>query len=125
MKSDYQAWINAHVQPDPTGTCREVSAEMVEAFPELRRVRGHYSGAGLTYPWPHWWLVTENGAIVDPTAAQWPDAGRGQYEPHDEAGPEPTGKCPNCGGYCYDGNTCCSPTCHQEYVAYVMEASRQ
>jgi len=33
----------------------------------------------------------------------------------------PTGKCPNCGEYCYDGGDCCSERCHKEYVSYLME----
>jgi len=119
MTPAYQTWMNKHVPADPTGKCAEVTEAMAKAFPELRRVRGHYLGAGMREPWPHWWLVDCSGAIVDPTAAQWPDQGRGMYEEHNELGPEPTGKCPNCAGYCYDHRDLCSPTCEREYVAYL------
>jgi hypothetical protein len=40
------------------------------------------------------------------------------YFPRDESEPEPTGKCPNCGDLCYNGQTCCSDACHSAYVAY-------
>lgn len=112
----YAAWIAANC-PDPTGRCAEYTAALAAAFPELTRVRGHY----YCPTWgerEHWWCVTPAGAIVDPTAAQFPSRGAGAYVPWDESQPEPTGMCPNCGGYCYDGGTCCSEKCHDEYVAY-------
>ena len=37
---------------------------------------------------------------------------------------EPTGKCPNCGGYCYEGATLCSDRCEHEYMAYLNDAMR-
>lgn len=47
-------------------------------------------------------------------------AGIAFYEPLNESDPEPTGKCPNCGAYCYDSGTCCSEECDREYAAYCM-----
>jgi hypothetical protein len=121
----YAQWIAAHVPADPTGTCREVTAAMGAAFPELKRARGYYLGAGMERRWPHWWLVTADGTIVDPTAAQWPDHGRGFYAERDESEPEPTGKCSNCGEYCYEGRSpCCSEACDREYHAYIMGSAR-
>lgn len=120
MRSAYQEWINTHVPANPVRLCAKMTLLMVAAFPELTRVRGHYSGAGLRDPYPHWWCVDPAGAIVDPTTAQFPDGGAGWYEPHDESGPEPTGKCPNCGSYCYGGDFCCSRRCEIEYRAYIM-----
>jgi len=90
---------------------------MVAAFPELKRVRGHYVTGRKEYP--HWWCVTAEGTVVDPTAAQF-DGLPGFYEPHVEGSPEPTGKCPNCGGYVYDGGTVCGDACALSYAAYVM-----
>lgn len=120
MKLDYATWITFHVPPDPTGLCQQITAKMVAAFPELKRIRGHYTWTGSTdRPWPHWWCVTDTGEIVDPTAAQWPDSGRGVYDPWDESQGEPTGKCPNCGGYCFNGDSVCSENCQREYVAYL------
>lgn len=97
---------------------------MAAAFPELRRVRGHYHDP----QWgrrAHWWLVEPGGEVVDPTAAQFPSRGRGRYEEWDEARPEPTGECPNCGGEVFDGGTCCSPKCVDEYTAYIERESRR
>ena len=40
MKPEYTAWITANVR-NPYGRCKEVTEQMVAAFPELARVRGH------------------------------------------------------------------------------------
>jgi len=116
MRPEYAEWIAANV-PDPHGTCRETTEAMQIAFPELKRVRGHY------YCWvggerPHWWLYDENGDVVDPTASQFGSKGLGHYEEWDETQPEPTGMCPNCGDHCYDGRFCCTPACDAAYIAF-------
>ena len=115
----YAEWIRAHVPSDPTGRCAEITGQMAATFPELTRVRGHYRWTQDEAPWPHWWCVAPDGAIIDPTATQWPDGGLGEYLPHDESQPEPTGKCPNCGGYCYEERYLCSPRCEREYLDYL------
>jgi hypothetical protein len=118
MKREYAAWIEANVQ-DPHGRCREVTEQMADAFPELIRVRGHY----YCLHWgerQHWWLVMPDGEIVDPTAAQFPSKGDGDYEQWDESRPEPTGICPNCGEFAYDGKTCCSDACGRAYAAFCV-----
>lgn len=115
-------WIAGHVTGDVTGRCREVTAAMVEAFPELRRVRGHYFCPFVAQAFPHWWCeLTVNGQVlvVDPTAAQFPSNGLGLYEEH--TGPEPTGRCPNCGDYAYDGKYFCSDACACSYERYITE----
>jgi hypothetical protein len=101
------------------GTCEEATLAMQVAFPTLTRVRGHYY-CPLWGEQEHWWLVAADGTIVDPTASQFPSAGRGMYIPWDESRAEPTGICPNCGEYAYGSGTCCSQTCHAAYVAYLM-----
>lgn len=111
----YQEWIEANVA-DPYGRCEEATAQMAEAFPELRRVRGHY----YCFAWgerQHWWMEDAEGNVVDPTAAQFPSGGRGHYEEWDGS-PLPTGSCPQCSNPVYDGGTCCSEACHAAYVAY-------
>jgi hypothetical protein len=110
-------WIAKHVT-DPTGRCAEITLAMNEEFPELRRVRGHYFCPILNNERPHWWLEDSAGEVIDPTAAQFPSLGHGIYEEH--SGPEPTGKCPNCGGYVYDGGTVCSDACARSYEAYCL-----
>lgn len=105
---------------DPTGRCREESLAMADAFPELRLVRGHVRCAnGRRYP--HWWCVDPDDVVLDPTAAQFALVGILDYEPHPDGAPEPTGKCPNCGEYCYGGRFCCSDACERAYERYLME----
>lgn len=121
-QSEYETWIREHV-PDLAAACMrcgEVSREMRAAFPELRLVRGHYICLILREELPHWWLVTHDGRVVDPTAIQFPSNGNGEYIPRDESQPEPTGRCYNCGNLCFDGSACCSTDCHVEYRAFCM-----
>ena len=118
-KVSYVEWIARSVDGDGLGECAEITQMMLGAFPELKRVRGHYM-----CPWwgecAHWWLTAPDGSIVDPTAKQFPSEGQGEYVPHVEGFAEPTGKCPNCGGYCWTGETCCSEQCHHQYAAYCL-----
>lgn len=115
MKTAYTDWIKDNVTKT-YGQCAEVTQQMADAFPELTRVRGHY----YCIVWgerAHWWLVDSDGTIVDPTADQFPTKGTGHYEPWVEGSAEPTGMCPNCGEYCYDGDYLCSKDCEVAYVA--------
>lgn len=117
MKDSYKDWIADYVEGDGYGQCKEVTEAMAAAFPELAQVKGHY----YCFTWgerEHRWLKTADGEVVDPTATQFPSKGTGEYVELDETAPRPTGKCPNCGEYCYDGKYCCSDRCHDEYVAY-------
>lgn len=116
MDPKYAAWVAANVK-DPLGRCAETTLAMCTAFPELTRVRGHYL-CGFWGPREHWWCTAPDGGVVDPTAAQFPSRGLGRYEPWVEGTPEPTGKCPNCGGECYDNKYCCSAECDSAYAAY-------
>lgn len=106
----YTDWIAENVVGTGYGKCAEVTTAMAMMFPELTRVRGHYY-----CPWwgerAHWWLATPEGEIVDPTAAQFPSQGAGEYVPWREGDPQPTGKCLNCGEYAYHGDTFCSRLC--------------
>jgi hypothetical protein len=114
----YDRWIATHYPPtaDVTGKCAEATAEMAAAFPELRRVRGHYV-CHLAGRRQHWWLVDEAGAVVDPTRQQFASGSLGDYEPHDETSPEPVGKCMGCGRLVYAESPCqphaCSERCAQ------------
>jgi len=118
MKPQYATWIATNV-PNPLGCCRKVTKAMAAVFPELTRVRGHY----YCLYWgerAHWWLYDPDGDVIDPTAMQFPSKGEGHYEQWDESQPEPTGICPQCGEYAYDGMTCCSNVCSRAYAAYCM-----
>ena len=117
----YDPWIHENVSDYQAayGKCADITQRMVEAFPELTRVRGHY----YCPCWgerEHWWLTDLEGDIVDPTKSQFPSHGHGAYVPRDESQPEPTGKCPNCGDYCYNGDYCCSESCGSAFVASCM-----
>lgn len=129
MLKKYTDWIAKHVPDAATATrqCSSVSRKMLEAFPELVRVRGHYH-CPYTGEHPHWWLKTADGEVIDPTQQQFQsDFGEqfpARYVEIDESLPQPTGKCPNCGGYCYDNKFCCSDVCSVEYMAYVTQPRR-
>lgn len=110
MKACYHKWISKNVQ-EAYGKCAEVTLEMERVFPELLRVRGHYY-CPLWGDREHWWLVDFEGNVVDPTASQFPSRGFGVYTPWEEDSPEPTGKCYNCGDYCYEGELTCSERCN-------------
>jgi hypothetical protein len=91
---------------------------MQEAFPELTLVKGFYRCHLTGQLYPHRWLETTSGHIVDPTASQFASGTFGEYIRIDD--PEPTGKCCNCGGYCYDGSFLCCEKCVTEYASFCM-----
>lgn len=101
------------------GKCYEMSAALCANNPALTLVRGHY----LCPIWgeqAHWWCVSDDGAIVDPTAEQFPSGGLGEYIPFDGHI-----SCSNCGvkvpeSDAYDGGNgrhmFCSCTCYGQFV---------
>ena len=107
----YDDWIKSRNLPlRPCGLCGVVTDAMRQAFPELARVRGHVIDMCDDQRYPHWWLVTSEGEIIDPTVDQF-DGMVIAYEPWSEGTQEPTGKCHDCGGYVYDGSSFCSDAC--------------
>ena len=115
----YNKWIEANVKGDGFGECREITTQMLEYFPELQQVRGHY----MCPIWGrrgHWWLVTPNGEIVDPTAKQFPSGGLGEYLEWIDGTEEPTGKCANCGEFTFKGENFCNDACFQSWHADLM-----
>lgn len=117
--TNYESWIAEHypTRESAYGRCADATEAMQRAFPELRRVRGHFICAAWGER-QHWWLVTADGTIVDPTLAQFPSVGF--YVPWAEGAMEPTGKCPNCGEFVYDSGTVCSDACADAYARYCM-----
>jgi len=118
MEEKYKNWIKENVTGTGLGECKKTCELMIKAFPELRMVRGHYDD----WDWGkrgHWWLKTVENKIVDPTSKQFPTNGIAEYIEWEEGKEEPTGMCPNCGGECYGGDSCCSETCFKSYVAYL------
>jgi hypothetical protein len=97
-----EIWLS---QNEPHGKCYEASVFMNLAHPELRIVRGHYSG------YPHWWNVAPDGSVVDATVSQFGFA-NGEYVGH-----EVYGKCHECGEYVYiPGHYFCCEACQQTFT---------
>lgn len=151
VDSRYQVWVTAYeereisnpnlrgewiVQAIFRGQCLAACHEMRAVFPELRLVRGwvvtvecwnsHHAEPDFQESFNpadgHFWLETDAGLVVDPTRKQFRDQ-HGYYVAFDErlADTLPTGKCCNCGDYCYGGrDMLCSEECERSYTAYVM-----
>lgn len=125
MKREYSNWIKTNVNQETHGygECHEVSHAMAAVFTELTVKKGFYH----CHSWgrrTHWWLVDEDGQIVDPTARQFPSAGRGDYQAiSDDELPElvPTGRCMDCGDDVYKGATFCNRSCENSYAAYLND----
>lgn len=104
MSADqYTHWI-AECYPTAESAslqCAEATLALVEAFPELRRVRGH-AMVGVNER-PHWWCITPDGTIIDPTAHQWPTAPV-FYEALPDDAEDPHGKCLHCGSLLFRSN---------------------
>jgi len=67
----FVSWISERF-PTPESAklqCAEATASMSSAFPQLQRVRGH-AMVGIDFR-PHWWCITTEGEIIDPTEHQW------------------------------------------------------
>jgi hypothetical protein len=124
----YREWIDdfvAKCDGKLLGKCREAVEAMHAVFPELRIVRGHapVMGWGLR---GHWWLITPDGTIVDPTEEQFP--GVMQYEEWRPGDAVRIGKCMECGDEIWadiesldDGppphETFCSDDCRRSFAS--------
>jgi len=112
---------------DTLQTCHEAVKTLVALCDDLKPIRGQVvmkaAPDGDVRPWPHWWAVTLEGQVVDPTADQFPSAL--EYRPHDESLGDPTGRCPNCGGLCHDHRYLCSDACERDYAAYLNESVKR
>lgn len=97
----YNAWIAQYVaaQKSTLGRCRDATAKMVEAFPELRIVLG-YVHDGLWGKRGHAWCVDTDGKIVDPTASQFPALL--EYDPWKPGDEVLIGKCMECGSQIWE-----------------------
>lgn len=118
-QTKYEAWINSWLSVNEAyGGCDKATREMVKEFPELRRVAGYYHCV-LWGRRTHWWCVTEDGEVVDPTASQFPSKGKGWYEEVTDFSEFPTGVCMDCGDPVYHGDTFCSPECETATRLYL------
>lgn len=108
------------------GKCVEEVHAMHQEFPELEVVKGHvyvewFAGHQRERKRGHWWLVTSDGDIVDPTAGQFPVIER--YEAYVEGAHVRVGTCMNCGeplwGAPGAAPTFCGRACELSYARYV------
>lgn len=60
------------------GKCKELCEIIVSKDPSLKMVRGYYHDA-FWGKQPHWWIVKQDGIIIDPSILQFPDK-NGEYE---------------------------------------------
>lgn len=101
MKKQHQQWIDKHgpaTAQEATSKCKEYTESMKSAFPELTMKAGFYYDP-LWEERQHWWLVDEQGEIIDPTVIQFPVQGfvdKANYTPLEQED-RPIGKCLECG----------------------------
>ena len=104
----YFEWISSkyHTLESTLGKCKEACLLMQKDFPELKVTNGFVELAFVEEPVTHWWCVTQEGVIVDPTSFQYEANGSPimSYEEISEEHPErlfEKRKCMNCGEYYY------------------------
>lgn len=126
----YNEYIESHhgTYEKTYGKCREACEAMAKEFPELRIAKGHADTLGWGRR-AHWWLVADNGSIIDPTRKQFPGVyNYDEWEPGKEVC---VGKCCNCGGEIWEAvqdlehienKMLCGPSCERAYQIYVTGA---
>jgi hypothetical protein len=111
MKQEWLNWIDSYPGQKILRS-REVCNEMREEFSGLHLVQG-YIDVGYGRPLHHWWLVSKEGEIVDPTTSQYPPILR--YEEWDETSPPSSGRCLNCKSFTFDGSHFCNQGCEKQF----------
>lgn len=116
----YDDWIKAYRVrvANTVGMCYSATLEMCAVFPELLRKRGYVllsDGSSRC----HWWCEGIDHSVHDPTGNQWAPLHIFEYTEFSENkhGPEPIGKCMNCGSYVYNkqfGSLACTEKCNKE-----------
>lgn len=101
------------------GHCQSICEAIAKVSPQFRVARGHYFCPIWNRDRGHWWLVSEDGIIYDPTREQFPSRGSGVYTELDTDNIP----CSNCGqsrplakisiesNYAF-----CSSECHAAFV---------
>jgi hypothetical protein len=62
------------------GKCKEFCEQAIANDPSLTLVRGYYHCPFQKQKEQHWWTVTSDGTIYDPTKLQFLSNGAGEYE---------------------------------------------
>lgn len=111
------------------GKCKTMAEALVARVPGLRLVRGFYH-CPLWGKQPHWWAEKKDGTVVDPSAAQFPSYGAGDYEEFDG-----TAHCEECGkpvqearAFIQGNHVFCNGTCFARYVGlgdYIYEGEKK
>lgn len=108
------------------GKCKELSEAACSKDPSLTLVRGHYYCPIWNVTEPHWWTVRPDGSVFDPSAAQFPSKGIGEYIPFDG-----TITCEECGkkvpekDAVTDGNhAVCSSKCFGRMVGVPLSGDK-
>lgn len=103
------------------GNCLEFVEEICRVDSSLRMIRGHYFCRSWGTNEQHWWAIRTDGSIVDPTAAQFPCNGSGEYEPFNGIV-----ECSQCGVELseaeakFDGRySFCSSKCNMKFVGLI------
>lgn len=121
MTNKYQHYINTNFPTLPRqvqGQCVNFCKQMNIAFPELEFVFGcvesencadniSYNGKLILKQFPHAWLLTSDGKIIDPTLNQFINLPNLKYVRFRD-GDTYTGSCYNCGRLAFNK----MPTCH-------------
>lgn len=118
----YGEWIERYVSAQPDrfvrGKCDAATRAMVAEFPELRRACGFaHTTWGADQ---HWWCVTPDGRVVDPTVSQFPMVTYEEIDPVADRDLIPTGVCMDCGDSVFAHATFCSEPCEARTRAYLL-----
>ena len=123
LLESYARWIIANVPRNPyevAGTCLKVSKKMNLAFPELIIKKGAVSShqnpdnlGTMVKEYPHVWLETRDGTVIDPTSHQFLFKELKYRE--FEGDVEKYKKCMGCGTYSMKG-VVCSKECEEEMM---------
>ena len=119
----YQQWIETHypTSKEAMGQCKKGCEQLKATFPELKITNGFVAIFGDYVT--HWWCVTQDGTIIDPTAVQFGVVL--YYDEIDDDHPErlyEKKKCMNCGEYYYqtpDLRHMHTPACEAEFTDYL------
>lgn len=102
MEDKYREWIALSYPGNASiGACKSATTKMVADFPELKAVAGRVLSDTMLAQ-EHWWCVTQDGSVVDPTAEQFElfygtSADRLEYIPFEPGDYVRVGRCMYCG----------------------------
>lgn len=103
------------------GKCKEMSEALIKENPDFKLIRGFYYCPLWNREEMHWWTVSPDGTIHDPTKKQFASNGTGVYREFDGYY-----ECAECGKSVHEdkmvqqGNyPCCSDRCAMRLVGLI------